>query len=360
MAPTRDLHDPSYKHLFDHPRAVHDLLRGFIPADLVGAFDFDSLESLPTGFVSDDLRQSRGDMIWRVRFTPRRAEGGAAPREEWLYLLVMLEFQSRVDPYMAARVLAYTAQIWTRILRGGAPLEDGNLPPVLPIVHYNGRTRWSAPVEVADIVGPAGPGLAPHQPRQRYLLIDERALDLETLPADNVVSARIALDRVPVSSMVPVLSGLGRLLSGDEYVSLRRAFAAWVREAVARTRPAESHRRLMRGLSAFEQTGDLEAMGYQLTERINEYVDERIEKGVAEGIEKGIAKRVEEGVPERERTLLSRLARRKFGRETEERLTALLDREDDPERLDEIGDRVIDCETGDELLARVAGSIERR
>ena len=36
------------------------------------------------------------------------------------------------------------------------------------------------------------------------------------------------------------------------------------------------------------------------------------------------------------------------------RLAALLARIDDPARLAEIGDRIVDCATGAELLARVA------
>ena len=71
---------------------IQDLLRGFVPADLVEAFDFDSLEQLPTQHVGDDRRQSRGDMLWRVRYRDR-----ATGEDEWLYLLVLLEFRSMVD-----------------------------------------------------------------------------------------------------------------------------------------------------------------------------------------------------------------------------------------------------------------------
>ena len=39
--------------------------------------------------------------------------------------------------------------------------DAGRLPPALPIVLYNGRDRWSAPVEEA---------LARYQPSQRYFL----------------------------------------------------------------------------------------------------------------------------------------------------------------------------------------------
>ena len=78
--------------------------------------------------------------------------------------------------------------------------------------------------------------------------------------------------------------------------------------------------------------------------RVEGRVEGRAE-GRAEGMERGIAA---------ERELLGRLAARKFGIDASERLAALLARIDDPERLAEVGDLIIDCATGDDLIARVA------
>ena len=405
----RDLHDSSFKLWFDHPRMVQDLLRGFLPADLAVVFDFDSLEQMSAQYVGDDLRQSRGDMLWRVRFHTEAAH-------EWLYLLVLLEFQSTVDRHMAARVLAYTAQTYLKLIRDDDTLApDGKLPPVLPIVLYNGRTRWWAPEEVGETIAAVGSGLAPFQPRQRYLLIDEHAMRVEDLPSGNVVSAQIELEQGSVAAMSPVLRKLGRLLAEPRYESLRRGFAEWTRRMVERSRTAAAPSGLAGALRALEETGDLGQMASLLAERIDEYVEERIERGVREGIEKGVAQLAEQGAAqlieqrarqlveqraeqlaeqraeqlaeqraeqlaeqlaeqraeqlaeqragqlarqymtealERERALLSRLAARKFDAETAARLSALLSRVDDPERLAEIGEQVIDCATGAELLDR--------
>ena len=398
-----ELHDSSFKLWFDHPRMVRDLLHGFLPADLAGAFDFDTLEQMSAGYVGDDLRQTRGDMLWRVRFRT-----GAAP--EWLYLLVLLEFQSTVDRHMAARVLAYTGQTYLKLIReDDMPMADGKLPPVLPIVIYNGRPRWSAPEEVGETIAAVGSALAPFQPRQRYLLIDEHAMRAEDLPAGNVVSAQIELEQGTVASLPPVLRELAGLLAGPRYASLRRGFAEWTRRVVERSRPAAVDPELVGALKALEEAGDLGEMGSLLAERIDEYVEEQIEKHTEQRVEQRLEQRVEERVEQRleqrvaerleqiteevaerraeqiaeqraeeiaeertrqlakqylaegleqERALLSRLTARKFDAETAARLAELLSRVDDPERLAEIGEQVIDCATGAELLAcarRAAG-----
>ena len=70
-------------------------------------------------------------------------------------------------------------------------------------------------------------------------------------------------------------------------------------------------------------------------------------EGRAEGRAEGLA----EGI-ERQRALLCRLAARRFGEETAAPLSAWLACIDDPERLAEVGDWIVDCASGAELLAR--------
>ena len=97
------MHDASYKLLFGDKRAVVDLFAGFVLPELGADFDYSrldlaSLRPAPAEYVNEELRQSRGDCVWRMRY---RAADGA---HLWVYLLVMLEFQSRVDRDMAMRV----------------------------------------------------------------------------------------------------------------------------------------------------------------------------------------------------------------------------------------------------------------
>ena len=103
-------------------------------------------------------------------------------------------------------------------------------------------------------------------------------------------------------------------------------------------------------------------MASTLGERIDEYVEEKIRQGisqrVAQDVAQGRADEREEALGRElrhERAMLSRQAARKFGGETATRLEALLERIDDPERFVRIGEDVIDCATGAELLARVEG-----
>ena len=128
--------DPAYKRLFSRPRMVRDLLHGFAARDWSAELDLASLAPLPASYVSHDLRQRHGDLVWRVRFKDDR----------WLYVVLLLEFQSAVDRSMAVRMLTYTALLYQKLIADGVLRERSALPPVLPVVIYNGRPPWTAPV----------------------------------------------------------------------------------------------------------------------------------------------------------------------------------------------------------------------
>ena len=164
------MHDAAYKLQFSHRRMVADLLRGFLPGGVSPAFDFDTLEPLPASHVGRALERREGDLMWRLR-------ARAAPNGGWVYVLVLLEFQSGVDRRMALRVLTYTGLAWEGLLRtgkgsGGDARSMTPLPPVIPFVVYNGASPWTAPLDVSDLVAPAAQVLARLQPANRYVLLD--------------------------------------------------------------------------------------------------------------------------------------------------------------------------------------------
>ena len=324
--------DAAYKQLFSRPRMVRDLLRGFAARGWSGGLDFASLTPLPAGFVSRDLRQRHGDAVWRVRFHDRG----------WLYLVLLLEFQSAVDRAMAVRMLTYTGLLYEKLIGGGELRAHGVLPPVLPVVIYNGRGPWSAAVEVADLIAPVEPALARHQPSLRYFLLDEGRADRGDLPPGNLVSALIALEANRDRERLPaLLDELIALLREQDDEELTNAFAAWARQAlVPRRRRAEVP----------ESLPGLQEVRTMLAETVQEWAAPWVEKGREEGIEKG---------REEERALLCRQAALKFDAAAGRRLAEALAGVRDADRLAEVGGWIIECRTPAELFARLAGGAPR-
>ena len=90
--------------------------------------------------------------------------------------------------------------------------------------------------------------------------------------------------------------------------------------------------------------------------RLQEWHDSAIEQGMQQGmrqgVQQGMQRGVRQGVHQGQKDLLHRLAERRFGAETAQRLSDLLDGAD-ADRLIDVGGWIADCASGDELLDRV-------
>ena len=187
--------------------------------------------------------------------------------------------------------------------------------------------------------------LAPYQPSQRYYLLDGARTPAADLPADNLVSALVAVEKTRdargLREALRALTGLLRA-AGDEH--LARAFMAWLRRGLwegGRLPPAAG--------DALAQLQETQTM---LEETVREWTREWLEQGRDEGIKQGRDEGIKQGRDE-ERALLCRLAARKFDGNTADELAAALAGGADPERLGRVGDWIIECATASDLLARV-------
>ena len=326
------MHDPIYKRLFAFPRMVGDLLRAVGDPAWLGDVDWDTLERLSAEHVGDSGQQRLGDAAWRIRF-----------RNGWLYLLVLLEFQSRNDPRMALRNLEYTALLYGDLARRGELGAPGRWPPVLPVVLYNGDAPWAAALEMRDLVAPVPAILAAYQPSQRSLLLDERHVAVDDLPLGNLMRAVVGFEQSRTPADVARVAEALRDWLSPEDSSLGGAFVAWMRQMVAR-RPGQAGPAL--GVTLEEAT-------MTLVERMAQWPEQWRREGVAEGRREGVAEGRREGVTQH-RTLLRRFAAGRFGEAVGERVEALLGDTEDWDRLSATAELIATAESEGELIDGVS------
>ena len=269
-------------------------------------------------------------MVWRVDY----ADGSGRS------LVVVLELQSGVDRSMAVRVLRYASMAYEASMRRGETDADGEVR-VLPVVVYSGRSRWTAPgAELA--VGVTADGEVSIPPPHVYLSIDARRRARGRLPPRNLVSTLFELGMVeapadvagPMAALLEWLPGSG--LPADEVLE---GFGQWLSVTLPRLFPGAGAAAVVEALR-HEVEGERGGRT-MLAERVKEWEAEWLRQGIEQGVASG---RVD---------LLRRQAIRKFGAPVGERFSALLDGVDGPERLDEIGDWLIECDTASVLLERM-------
>ena len=341
------MHDETYKKVFAFPRMVEDLLRGFVDDPEPDELDFSTLEKLSAEYVSADLLKRHGDNVWRVRLRGRRRS---------LYVLVLLEFQSQDDSWMALRILTYTGLLYEELIRNGKVAEDGLLPPVLPVVLYNGERPWKAAQEMGALIAPVGGRLAACQPAQRYLVVDERRVAEDDLPSGNAMRAVVRLEQSrSAGDLARVVEALQAALRDPREEELRRVFVEWVQRTAERAAPPGAPPPRLATLEELKM-GIVERAAEWPKQWLREGIEQGLEQGVKQGIEQGIEQGVKQGVEqgiEQQRALLSRLAALRFGPETGGRVAQVLERIADPERLAVAGEGIVQSATGDEMVARV-------
>ena len=318
--------DPIYRRLFGFPRMVADLLRVVGHGDWARDVELGTLEKLPAEHVGDAGQQRRGDAAWRVRF-----------RDRWLYLLILLEFQSRNDPRMALRNLEYTALLYRELDRRGELGMPGRWPPVLPIVLYNGDAPWTAALEMRDLIAETPAAVSACQPSQRSLLLDERRVAVDDLPRRNLIRAVVGFEQAQSpTDLTRVAMALGEWLATPTDHEIGRAFADWI---------AQLTRRMDTGDEMPPLGGTFEETTMSLADRVAQWPEQWRREGRAEGHRERL---------DQERSLLQRLATLRFGGEVGERVESLLLETEDWHRLVAAGELIVTVETGSELIDRVA------
>lgn len=278
-------HDGSYKLVFAFREVVRDLIHGFIDETWLRSLDWNSLEPVPGHYVLDRLRYGINDVVWRI---------DVAGQEQPLYLLI--EFQSRVDADMAARMLAYVGMFYRdasrRPSRPHGRRRGPRYPAVLPIVFYNGNRPWQADTEIAAMICPLPPSMASHQPRLNYFLIDRtRYTDADLAGKRNLVAVLMRLERAQnIEAMLEPLR-LARELTAHN-AALDEAMTAWFAALTPNAlRLTEVH-------NLMELEMDMTAKFYRWA---REYAQKEVEQGIEKGVHMGHAK------------ALAKLLRHRFG-----------------------------------------------
>ena len=243
---------------------------------------------------------------------------------------------------MALRVLTYTCLTYEELVRRKELVADDRLPPLLPVTIYNGPARWRAATDISDLIAPVPPPLQRHQPRAEHVLLDLQRIGERDPSSTDLVTSLGRVEREPsAGNLRRVMRDMAGRFPGPVFAELRKALLTWVAGA------AETWQIPGEELARIQDLTEDETMW----ERVTELRDQARRDGIREGRERGL----EQGRAEA-RAIVGRLATRKFGLRTADQLSRVLEDVADPERLAEVADAIIDCDSDAELFARMGAA----
>lgn len=332
--PPRKSHDAAWKQVFSLSVVVEHLLVGFFP-DVAALLDLSTLADISGEWVHDGARR-RGDSVWRVRY--RDGSGRS--------LVLFLEFQSTVDADMARRVLRNIGMVAERLRRNRRLDADGRHRALCVVIH-SGRRRWTAPGAAGHVAVDAD-GEVLSLIALPYAALDARRMAGEHLPERNLVSTLLALNGAPgPADAEPPLRSLGRWIDdlGEHAEPVRAAYAEWLATRMPTWFSPEDAAALVERTTKTEDPEETEeGMAFSVMEdNVRRQIRRAERKGLGEGLARGL---------DHERRLLRLQAARRFGDSTAGRLEPLLAGVGDPEGLERVGEWIVDCTDGEELIGR--------
>ena len=272
-----------------------------------------------------DQSQRVVDAAWKLTLR----DGGL------VYLLV--ECQSTPDPSMPFRILNAVSALYLHLSRN--PPGDGRygvkrVPCVKHLTLYSGRAKWNVPEDVSKLVEAGAGGLGPEVPRMQCPVLDLRRWEAAE-GEENLAVLLAGLQRCEDPEELRRAAEPLRSWVGDaEHAELGRAFASWI----TRVRLPEM------GVTGAPPSDKLEEVLEMLETQPPTWGDRMREEGREEERREGLR---------RERKLLLRLARLRYGVGEVGPLSVMLDRITDTDLLEEIGEWLLVCDSGEALLARI-------
>ena len=331
----RRKHDEVYKFFFSQAAVVAELLEDYVARDWVGELDLSTLRKLTPERVGPELARRQADMLWRVDFRHRPG-----------FMVLILEFQSEVDPYMAARVLRYVADTYEDLIRERRPGDPTPLPPVVACIVYNGPPPWDARTAIESLAPAVLSQLEDRTARLPYWRLDMRAPVGRTLRKRRVLTWLRELERGggSLEHVLEVLDQVAEAYPAPEHAQIAKAFELWAVGASRLWGRSEAE------LS--EITTLLEAR--KMYSAIREEIARLRQEGRREGRQEGHREGRREGRKEVAREVLTSLVARKFGTDAVEELSGALEESGERGRAGAAAEAVMDCDTVADLAARLA------
>ncbi|PON15378.1 hypothetical protein C2W62_24150 [Candidatus Entotheonella serta] len=161
---THHIHDKLTQQVLGQPESAASLLQRYLPETVSQTLDWTSLQRLNRSFVDEHWRESEADFVYEVR---RLADSEPV----WIYILI--EHQATPDKWLRFRLLRYCCRLWELNLTQQP--EASELRPIVPLVFYQGRSRWTYSTEFAELFAESVQDWS-GVPRFSHQLVDQSAM----------------------------------------------------------------------------------------------------------------------------------------------------------------------------------------
>ncbi len=192
-------HEGLFHKVFRSPDNTKYFLRQHLSPEIQRSIDLDSLRLENVSYVDDNLRKHFSDLAFSFML-----KGEELPSAR-VYLL--FEHKSVSEPLVGMQILRYMALQWKDLY--DQQLIVGKLPPILPIVIYQGQDNWKPRISFHDLVEMPSDSFKAYIPDFAFVFFSVRGLDAQKVQENVVLRFYMemikSLDSPQLKEMLPRL-----------------------------------------------------------------------------------------------------------------------------------------------------------
>lgn len=299
----KNLKDNGFKKIFGNKQLFCEFIKSFVNIDILKNIKPNDIEDISGRFITIYNENRDSDTVKKIKL-----------KDEEFFVICLIEHQSTVHHLMSFRILEYMVLIWKDYIEKTdmeaqkenkntqpSKLKSFKLPPILPIVFYEGKTKWTSEIEFKNKVV-LSDIFEKYTPKFEYELVDlNKYTKQDLLKLNNLLSLILLIDKIKSSNDFELLKEIPK-----EYVNrviedtpneLLKMIADIVKNFLEKVNvPLEEienitekiyERRFIEMFTMFEEYDvqatrkEAEEIGYK------KGIQEGIQKGVQEGIQKG-------------------------------------------------------------------------
>jgi len=213
--PVHKVKDNSYKLIFAEPEMFVDFLKCFIPIEILKQIKPEDIEDITERYLPLFSDNKDSDTVKKIKL----------PGEKPLFVIGIIEHESTVNYTSCFKLLQYVTYVLSDYVKendkkykeekdaGGTELvlstaKGFKLPPVLPIVFYDGDSKWTSSLnliertELSEI-------FYKYIPKFEYELVDINKYSREDLISyGNLLSLLLIIDKVRKAEDLEILNTL--------------------------------------------------------------------------------------------------------------------------------------------------------
>ena len=295
MSDIASVHDKLFRSIMNDKDAAVAYFQSYLPLEIAGRLDFESLTQLSDVYVSGDLKKFMSDIVFSCKLKDSESE---------VRVSLLIEHKSYADKFSPVQIGNYLFSGYLKQLQ-----NEKSLSLIIPILLYHGQDNWEY-CTLAGLFPELDPGWLKFLPDFAYIYNNLAGVSDEEIAAfqnallkELIYLLKYAFDAELLSAHFeevlfnpPVAASSAAMRAIYIYLKQQSKIEENKIREIMEALPQETRKKLM---------------------SIGDYIEEKVfergmEKGIEKGIEQGIEKGRGEGISEKNHTATIRMIRKGY------------------------------------------------